>query len=51
MDCSIIELETPAKMALSVAMSATPDSSGKDIVSNSKPVIFHPQESLMLLYP
>jgi hypothetical protein len=36
MDCSIIEdFETPAKMALSIAMSASPDSSGKEIVSKT----------------
>jgi len=36
MDCSIIDdFETPAKMALSIAMSASPDSSGKEIVSKT----------------
>jgi len=35
MDCALIDnFETPAKMALSIAMSASPDSSGKEIVSN-----------------
>jgi len=48
MDCSAIEFETPAKMALSVAMSATPGSTGKEIVSNNKPAIFHPKRVPLL---
>lgn len=39
MDCSAIEFETPAKMALSVAMSATPGSTGKEILQRFRQLV------------